>query len=440
MRRPALAVPLRLATLPRLAPRPAAGENPIAVKLDGILRGTVFSPDGYFKWKSTEQPWGTLGTLTGSTKEFEEKTIEVGADRTLLTAPIRLAYETSRIRFEKERGEDTKVEIKGDVAISRTHRFSSDTVYMTACKMIGRTPLWARGDCGLKEQAGLTRVLLSVVATAKGAPDEVDGWIPADVKVEWQKTPASDLLVLDDGKVAKEFVGDAMRIVRQAHEFVRVALGGGAWVVPYAPVMRCVQSRDLFQHLAGRRGTGEVDAVHVSEVGELLLSPRAKAIDARSIARAAARQAYQLATGVADAEPLATGLARLADAIAAGAAAGSLTPSDEGRAYDLVQSKGIRTWATMLREGGFMSWGREPDELKGLEAELAAGYLVGSGGAQAKPSLTGWVAGLKKFGHVEAASGEAYKPLVPPKSDAEYWDYWKKRVEAARKPDKPKGK
>lgn len=440
MRRLSLAAPLLLATLPLVAPRPAAGENPIAVPLDGILRGTVVLPDGYFKWKSTEQPWGVLGTLTGATKEFDDKTVEVGADRTCLTAPVRLAYETSRIRFEKERGESTKVEIKGDVAISRTHRFSSDTVYMTACKMVGRTPLWARGDCGIKEEAGLTRLLMSVVATAKGTTDEVDGWIPKDVKVEWHKTPATDLLVLDDGKIGPEFVGEAMRIVREAHGFVQRSLGTSGWAAPYPPVVRCIGSRDLFQHLAGRRGTGEVDAFHVSEVGELLVSPRGKTLDARSVARAAARQAYHMATGVADAEPLATGLSRLAEAVAAGAPPGSLVPSDEGRAYDLVQSKGVRSWATMLRDGGFMTWGKEPDELKGLEAELAVGYLVGSGGAQGKGSLSGWVAGLKKYGHVEAAAGEAYKPLAPAKSDAEYWDYWQKRVAAARKPDKPKGK
>jgi hypothetical protein len=425
------------------AASPAAGEPPPSpiVKLDGILKGVVLTPDGVFRWKPSEKPWGILGSLTGSTREFEEKTIEVGADRLMLTAPLRLAYETSRIKYEIERGEDTKIETKGDVVIMRTRRFSGQAIYMSAAKMVGRTPMYVRGSCETpKEEAGLIRLLTSVLA-AKGAPEDLNGWLPSEVKVEWHANPASDMTLLDDGKASPEIVGQTMKIVRDAQGFVWRSLGVSASAAPYTPVVRCIGSRDLFQHLTGR---GEVDAVHVAALGELLVAPRGAKLDVRAVANAAARQAYQFATGVADAEPIVTGLARLAESVALGEPAASLTPSDEGRAYDMVAAKKVRPWATLLKEGNFMTWSKDVDEMRRLEAELSVGYIVGSGSAQAKASLVAWVAGLKKFAHVEAASGGAYQALVPPKSDAEFWDYWKKRADAAAKKEKdkekPKGK
>ena len=443
-----------VAALPFLAPSPAAGETPLAVLLDGLLRGTVFSPDGVFKWTPTDQRSGIVGSLTGTTREFEEKTVWVGADRTVLTAPMMLAAEGSRIRFEIERGTDTKVEIKGDLCIARTHRFSSDTTYMSAVKQVGRTSLFVRGTCEpapkdrAREEAGLSRLLLSVVNTAKSTADEVDGWIPKEVKVEWTRTTSPDLLVIDDGKVESALVGEAMRIVRDAQGFVRRSLGVSASVVAYPPVLRFTGSRDLFQHLANRKDIADQDAVHVPYTGEVLVSPRSGKLDVRSVARAAARQAYHFAVGVADAEPLASGLSRLAEAVALGAPEGSLLPSDEGRAYELVQAKTVRSWASLLKFGGFERWAKEDPEVRGLEAELAAGYLAGSGGPQAKVSLAGWVAGLKKAAHVEGGALEAFRPVDPTKSDAEYWAYWKKRAEGPKKPgtgppdpkDKPKGK
>ena len=162
---------LRLLPLVTCALAPVRGASPepppIMAALDGVLRGTTLTPDGYFRWKSSEAQWGVLGTFTGSTREFEEITVEVGGDRTVYSSGVRAAYEAQRVRLELERGQDVKVELKGDLSIVRVRKFSGDSVYVCATKQVGRGVVFVRGDRPVepKKEAGLVKLVQATVAT-----------------------------------------------------------------------------------------------------------------------------------------------------------------------------------------------------------------------------------------------------------------------------------
>src|SRR5262249_40608458 len=81
-------------------------------------------------------------------------------------------------------------------------------------------------------------------------------------------------------------------------------------------------------------------------------------------------------------------------------------------------------------------WGRDDPDARGLEAELAVGYLVGSSGPMAKASLAGWVAAMRKWGHPDAGAEGAFTPMDPAKSDAEFWQYWSERADPPKPGDK----
>jgi hypothetical protein len=408
---------------------------PKAFALHGIARGVVVYPDGYFQWKPAESTHDLLGVLQGTTREFEDIPVEVCADRRVWTAAQRAAHEAHRVQLEVERGEDVKVDLKGDTSVARVRRFSGDTVYACAAKSTGRTVVYARASWQEgKREAALVKLVQSVVAAAKPAEDEVNGWLPVEVKTRWNVAPGSDLVVVDDGNVPDATKTAAIAAVRAAHAFVKRSLGGSpATALP--PVVRITSTGELVAHLSGRGAALDPDANYLPWAGELFVTAHGPRVDAAAVARAAARQALHHLVGVADAEPLATGLARLAEAEALGAPAGSLLPSDEARAFEAVKGRRVRSWAAALRAtGSFKGFGK--DDASGLEAELWTGYLVGGAAPVGKASLAAWVAAVRKEGHADVGANAAYSAIDGSKSDAEFWAYWTDRAEP-KKPPKP---
>lgn len=424
-----------------LAPaRPAASEPaPRVTMLHGILRGIGVSPDGFFEWKPDVEAFsGVIGKFEGSTKEFEDIPIEVGGDRALWSAAQRAAYEAQRVKHDVERGQDVKVDLKGDIAVARVRRFSGDTVYACAAKTLGRTVIYARGSCEGKKEAAIVRIVSSVVAMAKPREDDVNGWLPAEVKIAWTTATPADLVVVDDGRFPEGSREAALKAVREAHAFAKRTLGA-TFLTPFPPVVRLTGSDDLIVHLSGKGAAVDPDANYLPWAGELFVTGHGLHVDPAAIARAATRQAIHHALGSVYAEPVTTGLSLLAEAAALGAPPGALLPRDEGRAYELVKAKKVRTWATILKATGtFVGWGKDDPDTRRLESELCLGYLVGSGGKFATASLAGWVAAMRKFGHPDAGAEGAYAPMDPAKSDAEFWQYWTERAEPPKKPgDKP---
>ena len=202
-----------------------------------------------------------------------------------------------------------------------------------------------------KKEAGLVKILTSAVASAKTTADEVDGWLPPEIKVVWNRVPAADLLLVEDGKVPAEQREAILKVVRDAHAFVKRSLSA-SYATSFPPTIRLTGSRDLLQYLAQKHDVSNEDAVYLPYAGELVIAPRSSKVDAPGIARAAVRQACHHVLSGSNGEPITTGLSRLAEAIALGAPAGSLLPADEGRAYESVKAKSVRTWATILKTTG----------------------------------------------------------------------------------------
>jgi hypothetical protein len=421
------------------AARPASpAPSPRTAVMHGVLRGTLVTPEGYWEWKpDVESFYDRLGTFSGTTREFEHLEVEFGGDRRVWSSAQRATYEAQHVRFDVERGKEVRVESKGDVAVAHVRGFAGETVYVCGSKAFGRTILFARTSGELKYQAALERVVQVILGTVKPPEDDVDSWLPAEVRTRWNRTPG-DLLVVDDGQYPDAAREAALKAVRDAHAFVKRMLGVSSFATTLPPVVRLTGANDLAVHVASKGAPVDQEANYVPWAGELLIAAHGTHPDGAAIARAAARQAVHLCLGSAEAEPVATGLALLAEAAAIGAPAGSLLPRDEGAAYERVREKRVKTWATLMKLGRFMGWGDDDREARGLEAELAVGYLVGSGSPMAKASLAGWVAAMKKSGHPDAGAEGAFAPMDPAKSDAEFWAYWTDRAEGPKKPG-PKG-
>ena len=426
------------AVLPRDA---APAPTPRTATLHGVLRGTTVTPEGYWEWKPDVEAYDDqLGTFVGTTREIEQLVVEFGGDRRVLTSAQRAAFEGQRIRFDLERGEEVKVELKGDLAIAKIRRFTGMTVYVCGAKAVGRNVVFARTSGDAKNQPAFERAIQTVLASVKGPEDDVDSWLPAEVKTRWNRN-ASDLLVIDDGQYPEASKEVALKAVRDTHAFVKRALGT-SFVGTAPPVVRLMGANDLAVHVTKKGTPLDAEANYIPWAGELLIAVHGTRPDPAAIARAAARQGVHYCLGSSEAEPVAMGLALLAEAAAIGAPPGALLPRDEGAAYERVKAKRAKTWATLMKLGRFVDWGREDPDARGLEAELAVGYLVGSGAPMAKASLAGWVAAMRKFGHPDAGAEGAFA-MDPAKSDAEFWKYWTERAEGPPKPDKggkPAGK
>jgi hypothetical protein len=414
------------------APAVSAAPPGAPAALHGVLDGVVVPMDPYFQWKPSEARAGILGVMEGVTREFENIAIEVGGDRTVFGAAQRLGYEAYRIRHEVEPGELQTTEVKGDLATVRMKL--KDVVYLCAAKQLGRTPLWVRASCEKKWEAALAKLLTGTVQRAKPAADDVDAWIPAEVKTAWTRKTEGDLLVVEDGAVGDPGRAAILEAVRGAGALVKQGLGGG-WATPFPPVVRITGSRDLFSHLAGRRDLGDVDAVHLPAVGELLVCPRKRdEPDAATIAPAAASHALHHLLGAAGAEPLETGFSRRAAAAAEGADPGALLPRDQARAIERVKAKEAHTWMRMLKAPSVVRVFASPDPERAIDAELSAIWLSLSGGPLSKASLAAWVGAFKKTGHADAASEAGYGAVDAAKADAEFWAWWGPRADPPKKP------
>jgi hypothetical protein len=420
-----------LLLLASAAPAPAAPPGAPA-ELHGILRGAVVPMDPYFQWKPTEARSGVMGAMEGSTREFENVSVEVGADRRVFTAALRLGHEAYRIRREVERGELQTSEVKGELVAVRLKL--KDVVYLCSARQLGRTALFFRGSCAKKDEPALAKLLVGLAQRAKTTADDVDGWIPREVKTTWTRKTEGDLLVVEDGTLPEATRAAVLEAVRGAHAIAKQGIGGG-WATPFPPVVRLTASRDLFQHLAARRDLGETDAVHVPDVGELLVAPRRRdEPDVPSIAAAAARHALHHLLGAAGGEPLETGCSRRAVAAAEGATPGALLPRDEARAIERVKAKEAHTWSRILRAPSVVRLYADPDPERAIDAELSAVWLAFSPGPLSKTSLAAWVASYRKTGHADAASEAGFAAVDAAKCDAEWWAWWSARAEPPVKP------
>lgn len=398
--------------------------------LHGILRGATMRMEPFFRWQpKPETPWGILGEIVGTTKEFEAIEVEVGADRMILTATERAAYEAYRIKRDVEKGEAQAADVKPDMTIVRLKNPFRDGVYATAIKQLGRTTVYVRGKSSKKDEAGLVRVLKAIAAGITTTADDVDGWIPSEVRTAWTKTPSADYVISDDGTLDAERKAAALKVVREAQGLVKRFLGV-SYVTSSPPVVRVTANRDLFAHLAGSLYAREADAAYLPWVGELIVSPRAaNKVDAPSIARAAATQAVHYALGTAEADPVRTGLERQAAYVAAGGEADPSAHSELGRALQRIKDKQAKTWYRLLMATTLVGFLSEDADERRMDAELAVGYLASPGASVGKASLAAWVAAVRKSGHPDAGAEAAVGAMDPSKSDAEYWAYWNARAE-----------
>ncbi|MBL9087888.1 MAG: hypothetical protein JNM10_12195 [Planctomycetia bacterium] len=440
MRRALLVALLPLLVLPiGLAPSPAVAEDrpePKAIPGQGILNGTILRTDPFFRFfpKETARS-GIVGTLEGTTREFESITVELGADRSVLTAAQRAAFEAYRFTHVVARGELAVSEVKPDGCVVRLKL--KDAVYACATRQLGRTVVWVRGEGTKKDEAGLVKLVRAAVGWVSGGGDDVDGWIPAAVKATWTRTASPDLVVTDDGTLDAPARDAALRAVRDAHAFVRRVVAAGN-VGPTPPVVRLTKNRDMMGFLSGRRDLRDKDAVHVPWAAELIVAPRKAEVDAAQVAEEAAAQVLQHLLGAANGEPVLAGLRRQAAAVATSGAAAVLLASDEGAAFDRIRKKEATTWSRLMRMSRLSSYLAEDAELRTLDAELAVGYLA-SGAPAAKASFAAWVAAFRKVGDPDAASEAAYAALDASKSDAEYWAFWAAKADPP-KPKNAKGK
>ncbi len=435
---------LLVALLPLFAsfagvPASAVAEDrpePKAVPGQGILNGTILRTDPFFRFlpKETARA-GIVGTLEGTTREFESVTVELGADRTVLTAAQRAAFEAYRFTHVVARGELATSDVKADGCVVRLKL--RDAVYACATRQLGRTVLWVRGEGTKKDEAGLVKLVRAAVGWVTGGGDDVDGWIPATVKSTWTRAATSDLLVTDDGTLDAPTREAALKAVRDAHAFVRRVVPAGN-LGPTPPVVRLTKSRDMMGFLSGRRDLRDKDAVHVPWAAELIVAPRKAEVDVAQVAEEAAAQMLQHLLGAANGEPVLSGLRRQAAAVATAGAAAVLLASDEGAAFDRIRKKEATSWARLMRMSGLSNYLAEDAELRTLDAELAVGYLA-SGAPASKASFAAWVAAFRKVGDPDAASEAGYGALDATKSDTEYWAFWAAKADPP-KPKNAKGK
>jgi hypothetical protein len=423
--------------LPAAAPGGALASPAPVAELQGILRGTTIVLDPYFRWKPTEAASGILGVAEGTTREFETIEVTIGADRSVFTAAQRVAFEADRVRRSEERGEPLNAEKDMPLAanLSIVRYKAKDRVYACAAKQIGRTALYARGTATVKYEAALAKLVTSILANVRSTTDEIDGWVPPEVKTAWVREPAADLVVVHDGVVRPVVKDEVAKVVREAHGVVRRAISG-SWAAPFPPVLRVVRERDLYVHLTGRRDAKDADAVYVPSRGEMFVVAKGDVPPDAPVVKAAVEQALHHALGGANAQPISTGLARYALAVRGGAAPGALLPEGEAQALARAKSKEALTWGRILKLPSVVNFLGRDAETRVLDAEMAVDYLLHSGGAQAKPSLDKWATGFRKFGHPDAAAEAALRDMNVEASDAEYWKYWTDRTT----PKKPAGK
>ena len=364
--------------------------------------------DPHFRWTPAQDDprHGVLGTVRGSAREFESIELEVGGDRRVLGATQRAAYEAYRIRHDVERGEPQQADVKADLAVVRMKNPFRDAVHAIGVKGLGRSVLFVRGTAPRKDEAALVRLVQAVAASAKHAGDDVDGWIPPEVKATWTREAGADLIVVDDGTVDAAKKAEIVKGVRDAHGVAKRAIGASFVGVP---VVRITANRDLFAYLAGR-GFRDADAVHLPWAAELLVCPHAR-FDLGDVAGAAARQACQHLLGGADGEPLATGIARIAATLAGGAPVGTFTKADEAKAIERVKARGARTWYRTLMLGTLVGYLGQDAEERAIDAELAVHYLGQPGSTLGRQSLAGYVAAFRKVGHVDAAAEAGVGPI-----------------------------
>jgi hypothetical protein len=399
--------------------------------LHGVFQGVQIPMDPYFQWKPSEARSGIIGVMEGTTREFENITIEVGGDRKILTAAQRLGHEAYLVRHEIEPGELQVTEVKGDLATVRMKL--KDVVYLRAAKQVGRTPLYLRAECEKKWEGALAKLLTTTVQRVKPAADDVDSWIPSEVKTKWEHKAEGDLLVVEDGLVPDPGRAAILKTVRDVYALVRQGIGGGS--PPFPPIVRITGSRDLFTHVSGRRDLSDVDAVHLPATGELLVCPRKRdEPDAVTIAPAAARHALHHLLGASGGEPLETGFSRRAEALAEGAAPGAVLPRDEARAFDRVKAKEAHTWMRTLKVSSVVKHFANPDPERAIDAELQTIWVSLSPGPLSKASLAAWLTAFRKTGHANAASEAGYGAVDAAKADAEYWAFWTPRADPPKKP------
>ncbi len=422
-----------LASVLAFRPGGAAADPPAPVaQLTGMARGISVTMDPFFQWKPNDAQSGVLGTLQGVTKEFESIGIEVGADRSLFTAAQRVAYEAYRVKTEIERGEYQVAEVKADLSVVRVK--TRDVVYACAAKQVGRTPVSFRAWGPLKHEAALVKLVTGAAARTKSEADEVNGWIPEEVKTAWTRTQDGDVIVVHDGAVAEPVRAAVVKAVHDAHAVVKRLLAA-SWSTPFPPVVRITASRDLVSHVSGRRDLADVDAVYVPWAGELLVSPRhANEVDVATVAPAAALQAVHHVLGAVGGEPIQTGLLRQALAAALGAEPGALLPTDEAQAIDRVKTKQAQTWSRILRLPSVARAFAKPEGEQAIDAELSTVFATDSGGPQAKAGFAAWIGAFRKVGHPDAAAEAACGAMDPKKADEEFWAWWTVRVEPPPKP------
>jgi hypothetical protein len=436
--RPALrrAAPLAVLALV-VAARPASsggGRPETAVaQLHGILSGCILRPEPYFRWQPNEKARaGVLGTVVGTTREFEEITLELGADRRVLTAPLRAAYEAARIKRDVERGVSQAAEVKADGAVVRIRGFANETVYASATKQIGRTVLFVRGQAEKKDEAGLVRLVRAFTGTVTCTVDDVDGWLPKEIKATWARQASADLIVVDDG-VDPAVRDAAVKAVRDAHAVVKRVVPGSYVTVP---VVRITKSRDMFGFLSGRKELRALDAAYEPAVAELIVSPRSPMLDVAQVAGEAAAQALHHLLGGADAEPVLSGVRRVVAATASGAP-GGLAEADEARAIERAKTRAGKSWRGLLMLSTLSDFLGEDAEERALDAQLAVAYLLSPSASAGKASLSAWTAAFRKAPHPDAASEAGIAAMDATKADAEYWSYWSSRADGGKK---PKGK
>jgi hypothetical protein len=410
-----------------------------SVDLPGILRTSTLTPPLYFRWTPREEArHGLLGTLEGTTREFEQIRVEFGADRSPLGALQRAGLEAYRIRRDVERGEPVETDVKPDGCVVRLKNPFRDGVYASAVRTVGRTVVWARGACEKKYEAALVKLLKSVVAGVSAPTDDADGWLPREVKATWTRVPSPDLLLVHDGTPDAARLEAVLKAVRDGHAVVKRLLGSPP--PGSLPVVRVTTNRDLFAYASGRRDLRDSDAVHLPWAAELLVAPRGSTVDAGRVAAEAAVQMLHHRLGAHGAEPLETGLRRQAEALAGGQPAGDLLHADGERALARVRAKEAQTWYRLLMLPTLASFLSEAAEDRAVDAELSVVYLQQSSVAVGKASLAAYVQAFSKWGHPDAAAEAAVAGMDPTKSDAEFWTYWSGRADPPQKPGGKGGK
>lgn len=413
----------------------ADGQEPAVVQGFGLLRGAVLRLDPFFRFERKENVRaGVLGTLHGTTREFESIALEFGADRSVLTAAQRAAYEARRFSHAVARGQLATTEVRNDGCVVRMKL--TDAVFAAATRQVGRTVVFVRGESTRKDEAGLLRLVKAAVGWVTVPADEVDGWLPAEIKATWTRAPSPDLLVTDDGTLEPETREAVLKTVRDAHALARRTVGGGNVAGP--PIVRITKNRDLMAHASGRRDLRDADAVWVPFAAELIVAPRRAAFDASGVAAEAAAQALHHLVGSAHAEPVLTGLRRYAAAVAEAGPSALLRKADEDEALARVRAKEAFTWSRLLRLSRLSAFLAEDAPTRSLDAALAVASLAAPGSAAGRTSLAAWAGALRKSGDPDAASEAAYAVLDAAKSDAEFWAFWGPKADpTAAPPGKP---